>query len=132
MAKRNLNVWGMGVLTLLLVAGSAFAAQTESISLPVGQKIMVNAVLVPGANGGECVIGWADEEDLRIPVGPSSHLLLVTIDIRQMQGGWYASYTVRDLDAGGSLVAQESGIELGGEPTTAQATGDSVISLTAE
>ncbi|MHC4577370.1 MAG: hypothetical protein ACYTFD_03230 [Planctomycetota bacterium] len=128
-----------------LVGGVAWA-ETQRIETPAGSGFVVVATLVPGAGGGE-VYGVGDgmpDNDVRFSVGPGLEVngqlfgaweaqatYTVTMDYYQSGGQWYVDTEVRNDDTG-LVEAQQAGYPLAGRPTHATATGEVVITLTAE
>ena len=148
MCKHRLATW----LTCLALAGgiaSAAALESLEIELPGGPSIGVDAVLIPGTDGSSFSTtgGWIDEVDLSIGFDPDGTIMVngesagttdvgnvhsVHVDIEETSSGYVASYTVRDEDLG-LVVATGSGVDLGVDAQThARASGQTVISLSAE
>ena len=132
-----------------LVSGVAWAAaETQSISLPAGPS-GIDAVLIPGAAGGEIVLTeyWTDEIDLRIGFDPSGTLAVdgvavgaidlghqhsVHVDVTEGSAGFVAAVTVTD-DVTGQVICSSVGATLGVDaPAKATASGAQVLSLSAE
>ena len=137
------------VACVALVGGVAWALESQTIALPSGVS-GIDAVLVPGADGGAVFSGnddWFDEIDFRIGFDPDgtvtvdgevagttdvAHVHSVHIDIVETSTGYEASATVTDEDLQ-LVVCSVGGVDLGIDaPVAARAEGETVLSLTAE
>ena len=132
-----------------LVSGVAWAAaETLSINLPA-EPAGIDAVLVPGAVGGEIVLTeyWTDEIELRIGFDPSGTLAVdgvaagsidldhqhsVHVDVTEGSAGFVATVKVTD-DVTGEVICSGVGVTLGVDaPAKATASGAKVLCLCAE
>lgn len=129
-----------------LAGGIAWAAQSESITLPCADRIVVDAVLMPGDLGAVCLAKFADEEELSIDFDEQGfctiagghcsiyepvHQHSIRIDLRETADGWLANVVVRDDDMG-TVVNVARDIEMGvSAPQSAFASGELVMVLSA-
>ena len=137
------------VIALLVAVGTAWAA-SQSVAIPAGNSFEVTAVIVPGTNGAEVfgIIGEIidDQIDLSVGVDTAGGLTIngmpmgtvstghrIQVDFSgELQGGeWFADITVTDLDDE-MVVAVVNDHQMNGQPTTATAEAEQVLSLTAE
>ena len=133
---------------IALVGGIAWAA-VESQEVGLAGASGIDAVLVPGAEGAElCVFAeWAEEIKFSVRLEPdgsvtvngevvgstdAGHTHHIRVDLMETPEGFEASVTVTDEDLG-VVVAMQSGFGLGVDaPAKACASGEAVLSLTAE
>jgi len=143
----SVGKWAVAAALLVAVAaGTAWASQSETASVPGGNAYRVCAQIVPGASGG--VYGGKDWDDVAFSVGFGSEGLVingisygaydpaasysVTVDCRKVMGVWVASTVVADDSAGGVIVAQQPEVCLPSAAQAVTATGSSVDSLAVE
>lgn len=145
---RALNRKTLGtVLAVILVAGAAWAAESQTVAVPPGSGYTTTAVLIPGPDGGDVFIdGTRDEREVAFSVGFGSDGLLrvngevagpydpvatyrVTVVGYDSGGNWMADTTVVNENTGVTEYVQVGHVT-GGKPATFTATALDVISLT--
>jgi len=146
MGKSGHSVGRWAVAAALLVAlaaGTAWASQSQSASVPGGNAYTVSAQITPGAHGG--VFGGKDEGEVEFSVGFGANGLVVngvgygaydpmanytvTIECRKVMGVWVASTVVVDNSAGGVVVADQPAVCLPSAAQTVTASGEAVGAL---
>ena len=145
---RALNKKTLGtVLAVALVAGVAWAAETQTVAVPSGNSFTATAVLIPGAAGGEVVgerneneivlsVDFGDDGLLRVNgdvVGPymPNATFNVTVTGRRVGTLWVCDTTVVNEQTGVTKCVQ-IGHPMGLKPITVTATALNVISLSCD
>ena len=134
----------------LIGGGLAWAATTESKEADLNGAFGVDAILVPGAEGGADVVfvdGWNEEVEMSIGFDPAGNVTVngevvgatdaghthhVHVDLMETSTGFVANVTVTDTDLN-LVVAMQGGVGLGVDaPAKVRATGQFVLSVSAE
>ncbi|MHC4133764.1 MAG: hypothetical protein ACYS0K_02145 [Planctomycetota bacterium] len=141
--RSSAGQWALGALLVVALVGGVAWAETQVVPTPPGPDVTVVAVLVPGPGGGGEVCGDRKGDDHvmfniggdivvhgEVCVGNDlNHTYTVTIRYRDV--GQWLDITVHNDDTS-EVVYMDVGHPGGGMPGSVSATGEQIISLTAE
>ncbi|MGQ0613589.1 MAG: hypothetical protein ACT4PV_07635 [Planctomycetaceae bacterium] len=151
--KRFLRAGVTSMALLLVLAGAAYALQTQTAPLPIGSNFAVATELVPGTGGdGSIVCGggtpleFDDDLELNIRFGADGEVIIngeegpsfipgnrhrADLNFRKVDGIYRADILIRDLDTAQTIYSA-MGVDVSGTPSVENqvvVSGDAVTLL---
>jgi len=135
--------WALGALLVVALVGGVAWAETQTVAAPPSPDVMVVAVLVPGAAGGEVCGELKGDDHINFNTGGDivvngevyaghnpNDTYVVTLIYRQDLGMMAVEITVLNESTGQMVyMGGHPAVEM---PRSFSASGEQVISLTAE